>query len=315
MGRKKKTSTSITGELDLNSFIKVANFIFDEAFQINRYLDLLDEMKDCAKEYRNEMRYSALFYNYTYLALVSAITMDLAKIFDRDSSTISISRIMSFLSNYNPCPDQGQVNQTQAFSDAGGLRASRMHRFSAEEISFLRQESNDLAQRIMDQISQFERIASEYGFHYSDEDYAVLIGPFDLTIKDHVTLFGIKKKHLGQAITNLNNQRSKIYAHNDYDSCFNFERIQKDFPLAEEDIRKLTNYASEVSQIAIALSTGVVKSQKPIYTSSLKSTLELTRIGILYQGKYLLDQQNGTVPPHPNDAIGESEWRIVHCDT
>ena len=150
------------------------------------------------------------------------------------------------------------------------------HSFSADEIKLAQNAKDDFAKRVKS--------------YYSSIDPSLQSSfPMAVSLEEYFILYKWKKKALNAAIENLKEQRNKIYAHNDINSKFDIDSIEKQFPISMEDMRNLTAYALDLSRIVIALCTGVYKADKPINIGDLRNTLHMVRIGMKYQKQYYDD--------------------------
>ena len=103
---------------------------------------------------------------------------------------------------------------------------------------------------------------------------------------------------LNKNIRNLRELRNKRYAHNDQDYNFDYDRIFQHAPLYKEDIEKLIHYALDLCEYVVSALSGKVLAPLPINIADWYATLELTRIGRLYQDEYL------------NTMYPETWWKI-----
>lgn len=270
---------------DRDRFLSIANGIHDEVFLTNCFIDLLEQLQFGSENYREEMKCSAAFYNYTYLALITAITMELAKIYDQDGDAISINNLLNMFGKNTDQFPQRLEGPIIVDGKEEIVSFPYTHKFTHEEIDLFRGRSDELAQRVLAAEETSYRIQGLYSV-----DPVKFMPAIEMTLKDYSALYRLKLKRLETARENLSKQRSKIYAHNDAAACFDIAAIQKEFPLTFDDIKNLTAFASEVSQKMIALCTKVVKADKPINIWCLDSTLKMVRIGEKYLDQYLMDE-------------------------
>ena len=284
-----KRNEKVKAPFNKDRFLAIANGIFDGAYLTNCFLDLLEQLQSGFENYREEMKYSAGFYNYTYLSLITSITMELAKIYEKDGKSLTINHLINlFRDNADQFPQrfEGTINDG---GETISISFPYKHTFSPKEIDLLRGKEDSLANRVLAEEKALKQIEGLV----SDNSLPLTVS-VDMSLQDYALLYRYKLKALSTARNNLSIQRNKLYAHNDASICFDFTTIQNAFPLTYDDIKNLTDFALEVSQRMIAFCTKVVKAGKPINLRCLDNTLELVRVGAKYQGQYILDEMETT---------------------
>lgn len=65
--------------MDQEQLIKIAEELYQEAFDANAYFLIMQQYREMQKEYLLEMRLSSVFYSVVYEALQKACFIELAK--------------------------------------------------------------------------------------------------------------------------------------------------------------------------------------------------------------------------------------------
>ena len=86
-----------------------------------------------------------------------------------------------------------------------------------------------------------------------------------------------------KVVENLVKRRNKIGAHNDSDTNFDFKKINNEFPITDNEIDSLVEFAIEFLQFCIELLTGVHKIPEYLNINDWGLTLNLVRDGMNYR--------------------------------
>ena len=88
-------------------------------------------------------------------------------------------------------------------------------------------------------------------------------------------------------IKNLIEQRSKIHAHNDKLTNFDYDSVWSDYPLSEHDLAELLDFAVDFLQFCVGVTTGVHKVIDYVNINDWQATLTLAREGQSHLDKEL----------------------------
>lgn len=69
--------------MDKEKLIKLAEDLYQSAFDANAYYAIMMQYREMSKKYNNEMNLSPAFYQVVYGALQKACFMEIAKLYDK----------------------------------------------------------------------------------------------------------------------------------------------------------------------------------------------------------------------------------------
>ena len=91
--KSKETQDKITKE----KIINISERFMQEALEANCYYDIIKQYSENKQKYYEEMSFSGAFYTYTYNALIVAVFMELAKIYDRNKDSVKYREVDEYL--------------------------------------------------------------------------------------------------------------------------------------------------------------------------------------------------------------------------
>jgi len=197
--------------LDKEQLIKLAEKLYQEAFDANAYFLIMQQYRERQKEYPAEIRLSPAFYSVIYEALQKACFIELAKLYDRTKGAYSIGTMLNF------CKENlkffSEYRDTVEIEDDGKkyvFPVPYQHSLKPAEECFFKEEIR--AQRNIYKV-----------FDVSSADTAPVT--VDLTFSEFLKLYQKRYSSLSKKRENMSEQRNKIYAHNDVKGIFNPEKV------------------------------------------------------------------------------------------
>ncbi len=256
--------------MDKEQLIKLAEGLYQEAFDANAYFLIMRQYGKMEKEYRPEMSLSPAFYSVVYEALQRACFIELAKLYDRTKGAYSIGTMLNF------CKDNlaffSEYRDTVEIEDDGKkyvFPVPYQHNLKPAEERFFKEEVR--TQR------DFYKI-----FDTSSADTAPVT--VELTFSQFLELYQKRYSSLSKKRENMSEQRNKIYAHNDRKGIFNQEEILEKNPLFYTDMQELIEFALDAAGLIVGALTGICKARSYANIDDWEGTLMLARLGLKYQG-------------------------------
>jgi hypothetical protein len=218
------------------------------------------------------MQYSPAFYNTIYLSLVESLYISLSKLYDWDSRSLTLRLLLTNLECINEQNMHSDVQEKYKFC---GMKFQRT--LSPYEEAFFKKD-----------VEQAKQIHCILGVQYVSTSV-------ELSLKDTFLLYRKRFQSMQERkiIKNLIEQRSKIHAHNDKLTNFDYDSVWSDYPLSEHDIAELLDFAIDFLQFCIGVTTGVHKVIDYVNINDWQATLTLAREGQSHRNEQL-EQYNNT---------------------
>ena len=84
--------------MDKEKLIKLAEDLYQSAFDANAYYAIMMQYREMSKKYNNEMNLSPAFYQVVYGALQKACFMEIAKLYDKTKDVVSVGLLLKHVS-------------------------------------------------------------------------------------------------------------------------------------------------------------------------------------------------------------------------
>lgn len=248
--------------MNRENVIHLAESLFDEAVRAKSYFQILEQFREYSEEYNKAMNCSPAFYNVIYNALVESLFLKLYKLYDWNTASLTIRTLLK---------DMQLLEETDLYVDV--LKAYKennskfRHRLSVAEECFF-----------CDDVEETKRLCKKVGVVYTHTTK-------DISLQEIVQLYNkrFEKMQEEKIVVNLMERRRKIGAHNDAVINFNYKKINKEFPLADEEIEKLVEFAIDFIQFCIEILTGVHKIPEYINIRDWRATLNLVNKGMEFR--------------------------------
>lgn len=250
--------------MEKEKLIYLVEQFYQEALSANSYYSILQQYAEYQKKHLTEMQVSPAFYTITHNALVEALFMNLAKIYDLQKDAINIRQLLEkcennigFFPEYEiTIPIDGE-ERIETVLDQHTVKQNEEWYFKEE-------------------VEKQNKFAEALGL----QGTPVVV---KLTIEQYFDFYYKKFCSLNPKIENLRVQRNKIYAHNDRESIFDIDTVIKKNPLNMVDIQVLIEYALEVSRFLLGRLTRILKPDKYGNIDDWGNTLRLVQIGEKYR--------------------------------
>ena len=106
----------------------------------------------------------------------------------------------------------------------------------------------------------------------------------NLTLQEMKKLYQDKFDNLKQdTITNLIKRRNIVFAHNDAETNFDYAKAAEQYPVTEESVILLIDFAIECLQFYIGILSGTYKLAEYTNINDWTNTLHLVRMGTEYR--------------------------------
>lgn len=230
---------------------RLSENLFEETFNANMNWSIVIQYNNLFDEYNRELNCSPAFHGVVYRSLIESLMVTLSKLYDENSSAISMQYFYSEIRKQKDILCEG--------------KRIVKHLLNKTEEQFY-----------VDEVETKKGICKKYNFEYTGTTV-------ELTVEKMLDLYGKRLKTLKDAIKNLKLQRNKVYAHNDKEIDFNVENIFNEYPIVKEDVDNLLSFALDFSSFCIELFTGISKTYELIGINDLKITLDLIREAKIHQ--------------------------------
>lgn len=248
-------------KLNKDEIVHIAENLFDEAVNAKSYLQIIKQFRENVNEYNNEINCSSAFYNVVYNSLVESLFLNLFKLYDRNPKSISIFSLVKEMRGIKEDDlDEYVLKNYQKHEN------KFLHWLNVEEESYF-----------IEEVERTRNLCICAGVTYNHT--TVL-----LTLQDIINLYGKRYKSLKNTIIeNLIQRRNKIGAHNDAKTNFDYKKINEEFPIIDNQIDSIVEFAIEFLQFCIEILTGVHKIPEYTNINDWGMTLNLVRDGIEYR--------------------------------
>lgn len=238
----------------------IAENLFEEAVSAKSYLQIIEQFRENVDKYNEEMNYSPAFYNVIYNSLLESLFLKLFKLYDRDAKSLTIHSLFKEMKKIEENELDDYV--LRKYIENGNKFA---HPLNLEEEVYFPKEVN-----------QVKNLCNNAGVKYTHTTVYV-------DLHDIVSLYAKRFRVLKKANKNLVQRRNKIGVHNDAKTSFDYKKINEEFPLSDNEIDKLVEFAIEFLQFCVEILTGVHKVPEYLNINDWGLTLSLVREGMEYR--------------------------------
>lgn len=244
-----------------DEIVHIAENLFEEAVSAKSYLQIIEQFRENVDKYNEEMNYSPAFYNVIYNSLLESLFLKLFKLYDRDAKSLTIHSLFNEMKKIEENELDDYV--LRKYIENGNKFA---HPLNLEEEVYFPKEVN-----------QVKNLCNNAGIQYTHTTVYI-------TLQDIVILYAKRFRPLRKkAVENLVQRRNKIGAHYDFETNFNYKKINEEFPLSDNEIDKLVEFAIEFLQFCVEILTGVHKVPEYLNINDWRLTLNLVRDGMEYR--------------------------------
>ena len=238
----------------------IAENLFEEAVSAKSYLQIIEQFRENVDKYNEEMNYSTAFYNVIYNSLVESLFLKLFKLYDRDAKSLTIHSVFNEMKKI----DENELDDyvLKKYIENGNKFT---HPLNLEEEVYFTEEVN-----------RVKNLCNNAGVKYTHTT-------IDINLHELVNLYAKRFRTLKKANENLVQRRNKIGAHNDAKTNFGYKKINEEFPLSDNEIDKLVEFAIEFLQFCVEVLTGIHKVPEYLNINDWGKTLNLVRDGRSYR--------------------------------
>ena len=259
-----------------DELLKMAEELYQEAFDTNSYYLIMKQYGQNYKEYESASQLSPAFYQIVFNALQNACFMELAKLYDKSNDVFNIGVLIrecqesiSLFSEYSRIVKEKFEGQEYIF------QIPYQHELKSEEECFFK-----------DQVRNQREILKLFNVPSADTSPIRV----DLKFSEFLYLYYKRFCALKKKQENLRVQRNKIYAHNDRVKLSGIDDLLKKNPVCYADIQELADFALDVTRLIIGCLTGVYKPDKYVNIEDWKNTLRTAELGLKYRN-YNIEQK------------------------
>lgn len=272
--------------MEKNELIRLAKNLMMETLYARSYKDILDQYKKSRIAYKQEINLSPAFYGISEMALVEALSIRLARLYDTDDKSAGLGFLMKQAEAHTEFfpKDRGE----QVFESDGEVYRGIIplhHTLRECEKCFFK-----------------ERVAKEEALLslFSDTNGGPLQDvTIDVTIEELLDMYHKRFASIQTVCKNLREQRNKIYAHNDRDVSFILETIYRESPLSYQDIDVLLEFAEDYTAFCYEYLSGNYAALKFKNIDDLENTLVYAQKGMDCQRREWKEKYGEDFDPFP----------------
>lgn len=256
--------------------------LYEETALANQYWAIIKQYDEMIREYYDEMNYSPAFFYVTHNALVEALIMKLARLYEKGKNASGIySLFLACKENIEIFPEYREKWSSEYEGEVyTNTIPFEMYIASDEEAFF------------PDKVKEYHTYQKLFDILIPDgHKSSGTKMRLEFSREELFELFQKKYSRLNKTCKNLRKQRNSIYAHIDPAVNFDYKKIYKEYPINREDIERLISFSLDFSQLCVELLTGVVKPDLHINIDDLRNILHYAKIGNLYAEQYWKDKE------------------------
>ncbi len=269
-----------------DELIKLAKNLMTETMYARSYKDILDQYKKNSTPYNQEINFSPAFYGISKMALFEALSIRLARLYDRDKKSAGLGFLMEQAEAHTDFfpKDRGEFIVE---SDGKEYRSPipLHHTLREYEKCYFKEK-----------VAREEALLSLFSDPNSEPLHNVTI---EVSIEELFNLFHKRFASIQAVCKNLREQRNKIYAHNDKDVNFDAEAVYQNNPLSFEDIDILLEFAEDYTAFCYEYLSGDYASLRIKNIDDWKYTLEYVKKGIAQQKREWKEKYGDNFDPFP----------------
>lgn len=258
--KQKKTAQEI---------LHLADHLFAQAVHAHSFRCVLKQYAKNLEQYSEEMECSSSFYAIMYHSLATSLTLLLCRIYDENPHSLTINNLLNAM---------------------GDIEADYLHETMLETY-------NSLGQKLQHSLKPIEECLFEKEVEENKQIHAAIGLQYrnttvDLTLSEYIQMYRKRYRQLKKynAVNNLTVQRNKIIAHNDAGTNFDSRPILDQYPVSNEDVEMLLEFALDCTQFVRQILTGIYTIIDYIDGRDWRASLELIRIGMKYKDTYIKDE-------------------------
>ena len=255
--------------MDKEKLIKLAEDLYQSAFDANAYYSIMIQYREMSKKYNDEINLSPAFYQVVYEALQKACFMEIAKLYDKTSDAVSIGLLLKYCrDNLDLFPEYRDTVTIKEEGKEYSFQVPYQHYLKPKEECFYKDEVK--SQREIQKL-------------FAASDYDKVPVRIDLTFSEFLRLYQKRFYSLSKKQENIRVQRNKIYAHNDENHILTEKKVWDKNPVTYLDIQELIDFALDCTRLILGVLTGISRAENYGNIDDLEGTLIFARLGLKYQ--------------------------------
>ena len=263
--------------MDKEKLIKLAEDLYQSAFDANAYYAIMMQYSEMSKKYNNEMNLSPAFYQVVYGALQKACFMEIAKLYDKTKDVVSVGLLLKYCrDNLDLFPEYRDIVTIKEDGREYSFQVPYQHHLKPTEECFYENEVK----------SQREILKL-----FDTPDFEKIPVRVNLTFSEFLELYQKRFCSLSKKQENIRVQRNKIYAHNDEKHILAEENVWDKNPVTYPDIQELIDFALDCTRLILGALTGVSRAVSYGNIDDMEGTLMLAKLGLKYQD-YEMEQRH-----------------------
>ena len=166
--------------------IEVASFCHDRAGLINQDLYIVRQILKLAAKYKEEIEVSPAFYTMILDSLERSIVIELAKLFDRDDSSLQVNKVLETIrDNIDWFPKTRRVETSNVIESNNGKIETRSEKIIFDVLLEPEKRLNDLIFRKEELSNTIEKLRKLRNKVYAHNDKRVLLDGQEKWMKEN----------------------------------------------------------------------------------------------------------------------------------
>lgn len=272
--------------MEKKELILLTKNLMMEALYARSYKDILDQYKKNRTSYKQEISLSPAFYGISEMALVEALAIRLARLYDADEKSIGLRFLMK------------QAEENTAFFPKD--RGEHIVKTDGEEYKFIVPLKHTLREcekyYFKDKIKKKESFSTLFSDVKDNPTEGITI---EVSIEELFDMYHKRFASIQTVCKNLIEQRNKIYAHNDKKINFNFNTVYQKNPMSSRDIDILLAFAEDYTAFCYEYLTGNYASLEFKNIDDWENTLVFAKKGMDSQKREWKENYGEEFDPFP----------------
>lgn len=272
--------------MEKNELILLAKNLMMETLYARSYKEILDQYKKNKISYKQEMLLSPVFHGISEMALVEALSIRLARLYDIDDRTAGLRFLMK----------QAEENIEYFPKDRG----ESIEKFDGKEYRFIIPLTHTLREcekcYFQEKVKKEEALQNTLSGIMDTTTNEITI---EVTIEELFEMYHKRFASIQSVCNNLIKQRNKIYAHNDQNVNFDIETVYQENPLSTRDIDTLLDFAGDYTSFCYEYLSGNYAALELKYIDDWENTLVFAKKGMDSQKQEWKENYGEEFDPFP----------------
>lgn len=256
--------------MEKDELVQLSKNLMMEALYARSYMDILDQYKANRTAYKQEISLSPAFYSISEMALIEALSIRLARLYDADDKSAGLGYLMEQAGahkDYFP-KDRGE-HSFESNGEVYGFVIPLQHILRECEKCYFKE-------RVAKEEALLSLFSDTNGNHLQNVT-------IEVTVEELLDMYHKRFASIQTVCKNLREQRNKIYAHNDRNVNFNLETLYRESPLSYQDINVLLEFAEDYTAFCYEYLSGNYAVLEFKNIDDWENTLVYAQKGIAFQ--------------------------------